>query len=177
MFNESFAVTVEQEGSRRWLERYGTDRDRMAYDLITTRRNDFLHLMEKYRVRLQTLYRTPLPVEDMRARKAEAFADLKDEYRQLKQSWGGFAGYDHWFAREPNNAMLASIGLYTKRVPAFQALLAREGGDLERFYLAAKALAAMDKVQRTAALEDLMPRTAAVENLAPATAAATTTAH
>jgi predicted aminopeptidase len=128
--------------------------------------------MEKYRLRLQALYKTHLPAPEMRARKAAAFADLKDEYRQLKQSWGGFAGYDHWFAREPNNAMLASIGLYTKRVPAFEALFAREGRDLERFYIAAKALARMGKVERTAALESLMPRTAAAESPTPSPATA-----
>jgi predicted aminopeptidase len=161
VFNESFAVTVEQEGTRRWLDRFGTDHDRMVYDLITNRRNDFIELMMKYRVRLQTLYATPLPPQEMRARKEQAFADLKDDYRKLKDTWGGFSGYDHWFAQQPNNAMLASIGLYTKRVPAFQALLAREGGDLARFYAAAKVLAKMDKPRRTAALDSLMPRTAA----------------
>ena len=96
----------------------------------------------------------------MRARKAVLFEELRADYGRLKESWGGFRGYDHWFAREPNNALLASVGIYTKRVPAFQALLAREGGDLQRFYAAAKALARMDKPQRTAALESLMPRTA-----------------
>src|ERR671919_314169 len=40
VFNESFAVTVELEGSRRWLERYGTDADRLAHAQVTQRRND-----------------------------------------------------------------------------------------------------------------------------------------
>jgi predicted aminopeptidase len=175
VFNESFAVTVEQEGSRRWLARYGTDKDRLQYEQITRRRSDFLRLIETYRAELQTLYATPLPPDIKRARKAEVFAEMQAEYRKLKVSWGGFAGYDHWFAREPNNALIASIGLYSKRVPAFQALLAREGGDLERFYAAAKALARMTKPERTAALEGLMPKTAAAETLAPG--AGSPTAH
>src|SRR5919106_1091463 len=49
VFNESFAVTVEQEGSRRWLERYGAEHDWQVYDQITQRRNDFVSLIEKYR--------------------------------------------------------------------------------------------------------------------------------
>jgi predicted aminopeptidase len=175
VFNESFAVTVEQEGTRRWLARFGTDRDRLQYEQITRRRNDFLHLIETYRGQLHTLYSTPLSAEVKRARKAEVFAEMQADYRKLKETWGGFAGYDHWFAREPNNALVASVGLYSKRVPAFQALLAREGGDLERFYAAAKALARMSKPERTAALEGLMPRTAAAENLAPG--APSPTAH
>lgn len=173
VFNESFAVTVEQEGSRRWLERYGTDQDRLHYDQITRRRNDFLRLIETYRGHLETLYSTPLPIDVMRARKAEVFGELVADYRKLKERWGGFAGYDHWFAREPNNALIASVGLYSKRVPAFQALLAREEGDMERFYAAAKALARMSKPERTAALENLMPRTAAAENLVPGIASPT----
>jgi predicted aminopeptidase len=160
VFNESFAVAVEQEGIRRWLERYGTDRDRRSYEEITRRRADFLRLIETYRGRLDALYKSDLAPDAMRARKAELFAELRTDYLQLKQSWGGFAGYDHWFARPPNNALLASVGIYTKRVPAFQALLAREGGDLQRFYGAARELARLGKIQRTAALDSLMAPTA-----------------
>lgn len=160
VFNESFAVTVEQEGSRRWLERYGSEADRVAYDTITRRRDGFLKLIETYRERLEALYRTGLAPEAMRERKALLFEEMRGDYATLKVEWGGFAGYDHWFAREPNNALLASVGIYTKRVPAFQAILEREGRDLTRFYAAAKALARLPKPERTAALERLMPRTA-----------------
>ena len=161
VFNESFAVAVEQEGSRRWLERHGTDADRQAYDHVSERREAFVRLIETYRERLEALYKTRLAPEAMRARKAALFVELREDYQRLKAGWGGFAGYDRWFSQEPNNALLASVGIYTRRVPAFQALLAREGGDLERFYAAAKALARMSKPERTAVLESLMPRTAA----------------
>ena len=160
VFNESFAVAVEQEGSRRWLERFGSEKDRKLYDEVTERRNGFVALIESYRAQLEALYKTRLAPDAMRARKAALFAALQEDYRGLKGSWGGFAGYDRWFAQQPNNALLASVGIYTRRVPAFQALLAREGGDLPRFYAAAKALARMSKPERTAALESLMPTTA-----------------
>src|SRR5688572_15266787 len=160
VFNESFAVAVEREGLRRWLERRGSDADRRAYDEVTQRRDGFLALIETHRERLEALYRTRLSRDAMRERKAALFQDMRSDYGQLKANWGGFAGYDHWFAREPNNALIASVGLYTKRVPAFEALLQREGGDLKRFYAAAKALAGLSKADRTAALEGLMPRTA-----------------
>lgn len=161
VFNESFAVAVEHEGSMRWLARFGSDADRKVYDQISRRRDDFVRLVEAYRTRLETLYGSGLPAAEMRLRKKDIFAALKADYVKLKESWGGFAGYDRWFAQEPNNALLASVGIYTKRVPAFQALLAREGGDLPRFYAAAKKLAAMSKPERTAALDSLMPHTAA----------------
>jgi predicted aminopeptidase len=96
----------------------------------------------------------------MRVRKAELFTELEADFRRLKESWGGFPGYDHWFSQKPNNALLASVSIYTKQVPAFQALLASEGGDLPRFYSAVRRLAGMRKAERTAALEGVMARTA-----------------
>ena len=158
-FNESFAVTVEQEGLRRWLDRYGSEQDRRTSALIGQRRTQFVNLIETYRQRLDALYKSGLPRDEMRVRKAALFAELNDDYAKLKQSWGGFAGFDRWFEGKPNNALLASIAIYTKKVPAFQALLAREGGDLQRFYAEVKALARLSKPERTAALESLMPKT------------------
>lgn len=162
VFNESFAVTVEQEGMRRWLDRYGSEQDRTTSVLVAQRRTQFVNLIEIYRGRLGALYRTSLAPEEMRQQKAMLFVQLDGDYRNLKESWGGFAGFDRWFEGKPNNALLASIAIYTRKVPAFQALLAREGGDLERFYTAVKALARMGKDERTAALERLMPQTARV---------------
>jgi predicted aminopeptidase len=160
VFNESFAVTVEQEGLRRWLARYGSESDRQAYEHMMQRRQQFVDLIESYRERLDALYKSRVPRDEMRARKGALFEEMRLDYAKLKASWGGFAGYDRWFAQPPNNALLASVGIYSKRVPAFQALLAREGGDLERFYAATKALARMSKPERTAALERLTPQTA-----------------
>ena len=57
-----------------------------------------------------------------------------------------------WFARMPNNAQLASVAIYTQRVPAFEALLREQGGDLPKFFAAVKALAQLDKPARDAAL-------------------------
>ena len=58
-----------------------------------------------------------------------------------------------------NNAHVATVATYEQLVPAFRALLAREGGDLPRFYAAVKELAALDKPQRDAALCALAPST------------------
>ena len=156
-FNESFAVTVEQEGLERWLAHFGSAEDRASYELMRERRADFINLIETYRNRLDALYRAGVPSKVMRAQKADLFAQLHEDYLKLKTGWGGYAGYDRWFAEKPNNALLASVAIYTKKVPAFQALLAREGRDLRRFYAAAKSLSRMSKPERTAALERLMP--------------------
>src|SRR4051812_13297940 len=121
VFNESFAVAVEQEGMRRWLDRYGTEQDRATSTLIAQRRTEFVNLIETYRQRLDSLYRSGLPPAELRPRKAALFTELGADYAKLKQSWGGFAGFDRWFAEKPNNALLASIAIYTRKVPAFEA--------------------------------------------------------
>jgi len=151
-FNESFAATVEQAGVARWLAQRGGDKDRAVYERLQRMRNEFVALIRKYQAALEQYYRQDLPVEAKRLGKAQRFAEMEQEYARLKLSWGGFAGYDRWFAGKPNNATLASVALYTELVPAFRALLEREGGDLPRFYAAAKALAKLPKEERDARL-------------------------
>jgi predicted aminopeptidase len=151
-FNESFAATVEQAGVERWLAHNGNERDRAAYERLQRMKREFVALVLKYQAILEEYYRHDLPLEEKRRGKARRFAEMEDEYRQLKAAWGGFAGYDRWFAGKPNNATLASVALYTELVPAFRALLEREGGDLPRFYAAAKELAKLPKEERDARL-------------------------
>ncbi|HSQ03250.1 MAG TPA: aminopeptidase, partial [Burkholderiales bacterium] len=162
VFNESFAVCVQQEGIRRWLDRYGSPQDRQTFAMLTERRHQFTELIQRYRSRLQALYDQQLPEATMRADKARLFDELAGDYQALKKSWGGWPGYDRWFAQHPNNALLASVAIYTQLVPAFQALLAQQDGNLPKFYGAVKALAALPVEQRTARLTDLnRSRTAA----------------
>jgi predicted aminopeptidase len=156
MFNESFAVTVEEEGVRRWMARYGDERERTAYAQLRARRAEFVQLVLRYRARLEDFYGQSLPVEEKRAGKARLFAELAADYRALKaERWGGWSGYDRWFGQGMNNAQIASVATYEELVPAFRALLAREGGDMARFYGAVKQLAGLDKSEREAELAAL----------------------
>ena len=169
VFNESFAVAVEQEGVRRWLALAGNAQQKAAFDRTQKVRAEFVQLVRKYRERLDALYRTRLAPEAMRARKSEILRELEQEHQTLKQrDWGGFTGYDPWFARKPNNAQLTSVAIYAQLVPAFQALLRREGDDLSRFYAAVKALAALPKEERTAQLVRLAPQVAGDLDSTPA---------
>jgi len=154
-FNESFATAVEQEGVRRWVARTGDARQFEEFERNRRARREFAQLVQKARGRLEALYRTRLAPEAMRERKGALLAALDAEYRALKAGWGGVDRYDRWFAQQPNNAQLASVGLYTQLVPAFEALLSRERGDLGRFYAAVKELAALPADQRTARLAAL----------------------
>jgi predicted aminopeptidase len=156
MFNESFAVAVEEEGVRRWLERHGDEASRATYAAMRARRAEFVRLVLDYRARLEAFYREPLTDEAKRAGKARLLAQMEADYRALKaQRWGGWAGYDRWFEKGVNNAQLASVATYEELVPAFRALLAREGGDLGRFYAEVRRLAQLEPGAREAALAAL----------------------
>ncbi len=155
VFNESFAVTVEQEGVRRWLERHGSAQDKSTYEDMQQRRNAFIQLVQTYRERLDALYDSGIAPGTMRADKQQIFEAMLRDYERLKASWGGFKGYDRWFARKPSNALIASVAIYTRRVPAFQALLRTQGGDLPAFYRAVRELAALPREERDARLRQL----------------------
>ncbi len=160
-FNESFAVAVEREGVRRWMAKHGSDAERAAFEQAQRRRAAFQAIAGKYRARLEELYASDLPAKEIFLRKRAVFTELAQEYEELKASWGGFKGYDPWLGANANNASLASVGVYTQLVPAFEALLQAAGNDLPRFYAEVKRLGELPQAEREARLDAL--RAARVE--------------
>lgn len=160
-FNESFATAVEREGLRRWLgavqKRTHDARLREQWEVFDARRQQFLALLKRHRTALEALYASSASDDAKRAGKRAIFAALERDYETLRREWGGFAGYDGFFAQPLTNAHLASIATYTDLVPAFRALLDREGGNLPAFYAAARHIGDLPKGERGAALEALEP--------------------
>lgn len=152
MFNESFATAVELEGMDRWLEKNGTPEQRDAFDKRQAYKQEFIRLVLGYRDRLKALYAAELTVEQRRTRKAQTFAALKADYDALKQSWGGFAGYDRFFADELNNAHIVPVAAYSELVPAFRKLLVENRGDFPRFYATVREIGGLGKEKRAARL-------------------------
>ncbi|HSD60670.1 MAG TPA: aminopeptidase [Burkholderiales bacterium] len=157
-FNESFATVVEIEGMRRWLNAAGNPESRAGYAEMQARKSQFVALVLEYRGRLDRVYAAPVSDAEKRLRKRETLAALQQEYAGLKQSWGGYAGYDRWFAQDLGNAHLGSVAAYTQLVPAFQALLAEEGGDLPRFYDSVRRVSRLSGDERAARLAELAAR-------------------
>ena len=154
-FNESFATAVERLGGMRWLTEHATPEARAEYERYDSRRQDFRALTQAYRQRLDALYRSDANDDEKRRRKIEIMAALRAEYETLKATrWGGFSGYDAWFARA-NNAAFGVLAAYTELVPAFERLFERCGRDFGRFYAAVQRAAALPtKAARRAALDD-----------------------
>jgi predicted aminopeptidase len=126
-FNESFAVTVEEEGVKRWLEAAGRGSELEALRAARLRRQEFAARVAALRATLAGLYRENIPEADMEKRKQDEYAKLRAAYPSIPA--------------EANNAYLASIAVYTELVPQFQALLGNCGGDLKEFYERVAALA------------------------------------
>lgn len=143
-FNESFAVAVEEVGVERWMARFGDDRARSAYRDYKSRKQDFLALLLRHREALKDLYASDATDADKLTAKVALFASLKDEYQVMKTGWGGYAGYDRWFAEPLSNAHLASIATYHDFVPGFRALLQQEKS-MSAFYAAVRRMAGQDR--------------------------------
>jgi predicted aminopeptidase len=149
-FNESFATAVEEAGIERWFSVRGTGAPRAEFERMQRIRADFRALIARQRAALAALYASGLEPAEMRRRKAAQYEAMRAEYQRLKAGdWGGYRGYDAWFARA-NNASIAAVGLYTDQVPLFREMLARAGGDFRTFYRDAARLAGLPPTERVA---------------------------
>jgi len=152
-FNEAFAVTVEEEGLKRWLQHQG--RPIRIEQLDRQRAEDaaFIALLRYTRARLAQLYASGAPRRTKLRRKRRIFSELAADIRTLERRLHVHSPlYDGWIAEGLNNAQLASVGTYYDCVPGFERLLQREDDDLPRFYDAARKLAREPKSTRDAQL-------------------------
>ena len=140
-FNESFAVVVEEEGVRRWLEAQGRTAELAAFKAMQDRKRDLAARIKETRERLKLVYASDLPREAMLEQKRGEFERLRAAYPSIVPA-------------EPNNAFLVSIALYNELVPAFERLLAASGS-LDTFYARARELAHEGRAERDALLARL----------------------
>ncbi len=140
-FNESFATAVGQEGLRRWLASTETPYDFQEAEKRESRKQDFVQLVSGYRSTLELLYQQEVSASEMRGQKSLIMEELRASYEHLKKDWGGYAGYDAWFAEPLGNAKLGTVSTYNDLVPEFLDLLQEQDGNLEAFYSACQELA------------------------------------
>lgn len=162
-FNEAYATTVGQEGAKRWLKARGDTAGLRAYLAHLQRSDQFVHLVMSTRSQLETVYgdqRTPegklkavvkrdsQSEDKLRLQKQLVLQRMREQYTRLKANWGGDTEYDGWFAHPINNAHLNSVAAYYDFVPAFEQILAGQGGDLDKFYRAVEELSKKPKSER-----------------------------
>ena len=157
-FNEAFATAVAEEGLRRWLLEKNDPAAITKYHEDIARKKQFLNLIRTARTQLAAIYgeaqhetRRSDPAEMdpvKREKKQRVLQQLREDYAQLKQSWGGYSGYDEWFNGPINNAQLNTVSTYYDLVPAFHQLIADNGGELGEFFSQVKTFARMSKEKR-----------------------------
>ena len=158
-FNESYASLVEQLGVQRWLAAQDTRQSQARlqdWQRRETYTAQWLALLAETRARLAQVYQADLPPARKLAQKRAEFARLQRDYRALKASWGGYAGFDRWMQRELNNAHLASRQSYTRWLTALRRLLQQVDGDVAVFHRRSEQLAALsldERARRLRALE------------------------
>lgn len=154
MFNESFATSVERLGAKAWLDAQASPAARAEYALVEQRRVAFRSLVQRWRERLDALYRSNATADAKRLAKAALMDSFKADYLDLKtRAWGGYSGYDGWMAHA-NNASLGMLAAYNELTPEFDALFEREGRDYARFYAAVRSLARLPENERRASLRE-----------------------
>ncbi len=158
-FNEAFATTVGEEGTRRWLKRHGDARKSAEFEAGLDRKAQFVRLVAGTRAGLAAAYRHPdtgafIPAAELRARKEAVLAGFRRELGQLRSSWGKTGDFESWIRRPVNNARLNTISTYHDLVPDFRNLLAKCRGDLVEFYRAADELARLEPEERLRRLRE-----------------------
>ncbi len=171
-FDEAFATAVAEEGVERWLRARGDSAELARYREAAERRQQFLALVSGARSKLERLYKSIDSAQcdacrsdpsgsgacaraEWRREKAAVFDQLRLDYAETKSRWGGNKEYDGWFEQPLNNALLNTVDTYYALVPAFQRMLAGQGGDLGRFYKEAAALGKLKKSERHRRLREL----------------------
>jgi predicted aminopeptidase len=155
-FNESFATLVEREGLRRWLVSQNSSELMARADQQSQRQQQFIDLVIGYRDRFEGLYDSEMSQMNKRTRKTALQEEMRSSYAQLKRSWGGAPSYDSWFASSLNNAQLSTVSSYNELVPAFQALLNSQQGDMAAFYEQVELLAELEEDEREVRYEQLL---------------------
>jgi len=156
-FNESFATAVERLGGARWLASHASAAAREEYAQYDGRRRQFRSLALATRTRLEQMYEQA-PEDQREPSKQSILREFREQYAQLRATWGGdparWRGYDQWVA-QANNASFGAQAAYDELVPGFEALFEREGRDWTRFYEAVKRLATVPKAERHQVLKEI----------------------
>jgi len=157
-FNESFATAVEIVGVERWLRQQeaatGDTQPRIRYEAARQRKADFLAMLRSARGRLKALYESAVTDDQKRSGKQKIIESLRQEHAAIREErWGGFKGYDRWFAQPLGNAHLGAIGAYNDGVDAFLGMLDEVGGDMGSFYELAGQVAALATDERKTRLQ------------------------
>jgi predicted aminopeptidase len=147
-FNESFATAIERFLLQQWLVKERRLPELAAFEAAIKRQHQMLQLVTEVKKELDVVYSQDVAVETRRQAKQNLFIALREKYQVMQEDWQGNEDYRGWVMSELNNAKLGTLTTYNNWVASFNALLARENGDIRAFIASAKDLVRLDRDQR-----------------------------
>lgn len=153
VFNESFAVTVQQIGVRRWLRASDSRKGLLRYAREQRFNAAFDRLIRRYRSILARLYRRGPRGPRLLQQKRKLLRALSLAIDHTARCFGVRV----ILPRELNNATLGAMSTYTELVPAFRNILREDGGHLGRFYATVRRLSRWPKARRAQWLKSKLP--------------------
>ncbi len=147
-FNDAFADSVALIGLGLWLESFATEEEKTAFDRDFRREQQFTELVLAYQVKLRQLYQSELDDDAKLQKKSKIFDDMRREYNNLREDWGGNDEYGPWFEHKLNNAKISAISTYRNLLPLFTGLFDSSGRNLNEFYSLIKKISTCDANKR-----------------------------
>jgi predicted aminopeptidase len=147
VFNESFAVFVEQEGLRQFLGDSGkftfneANEDK-TYQWYLNARKDrrlFRQLVETIFEKMEILFAENFSDTEKLQKKEQLFAELHENYENRKKEFQVLS-YDNWFDKKLNNSHLLGVQRYHSQVEKFALLFEEHGQQWPQFFEAVRKL-------------------------------------
>ena len=146
-FNESFAVFVEQEGLRQFLDeaensKFFEGKVEKTYQWYLSARKDrrlFRQLVKTTFDKMEILFAENFPDSEKLQKKQQLFNELRENYMSRKEEFQVLS-YGSWFAKKLNNSHLLAVQRYNSQVEKFSLLFEENGQQWPQFFEAVRKL-------------------------------------
>ena len=146
-FNESFAVFVEQEGLRQFLDvaensTFIAGKVEKTYQWYLSARKDrrlFRQLVNTTFEKMESMFAENISDTEKLQKKEQLFAELHENYENRKKEIQVLS-YDNWFDKKLNNSHLLGVQRYHSQVEKFALLFEEHGQQWPQFFAAVRKL-------------------------------------
>ena len=146
-FNESFAVFVEQEGLRQFLDvaensTFIAGKVEKTYQWYLSASKDrrlFRQLVNTTFEKMESMFAENISDTEKLQKKEQLFAELHENYENRKKEIQVLS-YDNWFDKKLNNSHLLGVQRYHSQVEKFALLFEEHGQQWPQFFAAVRKL-------------------------------------
>ena len=146
-FNESFAVFVEQEGLRQFLDvaensTFIAGKVEKTYQWYLSASKDrrlFRELVNTTFEKMESMFAENISDTEKLQKKEQLFAELHENYENRKKEIQVLS-YDNWFDKKLNNSHLLGVQRYHSQVEKFAVLFEEHGQQWPQFFAAVRKL-------------------------------------